>query len=260
MTPCGERARQSLARRPREEERQRTHDEDDALATRVNLDPSDPDAVLARDLVNLGHLALHLDEPLVAVPLVKQLADVARAHLPGERDRHGRDDALEPGRDVRRERELEVAREGRVRGDELGELVPCLALVDVVRERVGLDAALERLGGHLGLLARLGPRAREARDGKDGRRRRDVGEQGREEELRVGGEAARVRDALGRLERLAVVQLCVLEGVSTLSTVKTGGMLGEREAQSGACRQVPERETSCFTASARGSLHLGTTV
>lgn len=174
--------------------------------------------MLARDLVNLGNLALDLDQALTGVHLLVQRLDLARPHFLREGNGDGRDDSLEPRRNVRHERDLELLRTQRAVGrvgsgvDELGELVRRFALVDVVRQSVGLDPALERLGGDLGLRAGRGSSARIARDAGDGRGGGDVGEERGEEDLGVGCEAARVRDALGGGEGGAVVELCEEEG------------------------------------------------
>ncbi len=187
---------------------QHTHDSDDPLPTRVDLEPSQADAVLAADVVDLGDLGHDLDEALLLVLGLEELLHLARAHRLAQRHRHGRDDALEPRRDVRHERDLELVPDRGALAEEGGEVEAGLALVDVVGEGVGLHGVVEVLGGHLGLRARLGPGARVARDGRDGRGRGDVRKEGREEELRVGREAAGVGDPLGLRERLARVQLC----------------------------------------------------
>jgi hypothetical protein len=102
-----------------------------------------------------------------------------------------REDAREPRRDRGRERDLQGRR---TRGQERRQMLPRLALVDAVRERVRLEPAAQQLGGHLcegrrppSLIVRACHYARVgvARHAEDGRHaaRRNVGKQRREQRL-----------------------------------------------------------------------------
>jgi len=78
------------------------------------------------------------DELLALVELLVEGADLARAHLMLERGRQDRDDACVPRSDGRHERQLEGL------GRDRRQLVRGLALVNVIRERVGLNRLPER--------------------------------------------------------------------------------------------------------------------
>jgi hypothetical protein len=94
---------------------------------------------------------------------------------------------------------------------------PRLALVDVVRERVRLEPAAQRRGGHLcerrrppGLIIGACHRARigVAGHAEDSRHaaRRHVGKQQREQRLHRRGVAAQIRDAFCGAQTVAAVQ------------------------------------------------------
>lgn len=117
-----------------------THNNNDTLAARVDLDATDAPAVLASNVTDVGHALDDLDETLAGVLVLVEAGNVRGAHRLGEGRVQDRNDAREPGGDVGDERELELGV-----AKELAEVVGGLTLVDVVGERVGADRAGEVL-------------------------------------------------------------------------------------------------------------------
>lgn len=154
---------------------------DDALSVRVDLETADLDTVLEGDVLigsmrsveaapAQGHgrgdrkrnKGTHLDlrdlhvglNELLVVKLVIESLDLLSGQGLGEGDVDRRHDTLEPRGNVRDESELEGSRR------HTAEVVRCLALVDVVRKRVGTDSTGQVLGTDLGLSHRSSAPAR----------------------------------------------------------------------------------------------------
>lgn len=113
-----------------------THNDDNTVPARVDLHTANTPAMLARDVANVRRLLLDLEEGLVGVLLLVEGGDVGRTHALLERGVEDADDTGEPGGDGRDKVDGHLGAKGR-------EVAASLALVDVVREGVGLDAARE---------------------------------------------------------------------------------------------------------------------
>lgn len=107
----------------------------------MNLDTSNAPAVLASNITDVRGTLEDLDKGLASVLLLVELDNVRSPHRLSEGSVQDRDNAREPGCDVGDKRELELGV-----AQQPTEVGGCLALMDVVGDRVRADSAFEVLG------------------------------------------------------------------------------------------------------------------
>jgi hypothetical protein len=191
-----------------------TYSDNHPVALDAHLESTNRPPMLTLDIAQLHDILLDRNQPLAPIPLLKQRNDLLRRHRRLQGHRRRRHDAAEPRRDRGDERDLQR----RAVDDERREVVPRLALVDVARQRVRADEGAEALGRYFGLGDGLsggvvlhdGARAAVAGHGEDGGEGAglDVVHERREEQLRGGGVAAWVGDALGGADGRTTIELC----------------------------------------------------